>query len=71
MNDGKAGIVATVGKDRVAAGVSAAGLAAPVAKLLGGGTAKNPDLVVGGGPRVDAIDEALAKARTQVADVIG
>ncbi len=71
VNEGKAGIVATVGKDRVTAGVSAAELAAPVAKLLGGGTAKNPELVVGGGPKVDAIDEALAMARTQVAHVIG
>ena len=71
VHDGKAGIVATVGKERVAAGVSAAELAGPVAKLLGGGTAKNPELVVGGGPKTDGIDEALTKAQAQVAGVIG
>ncbi len=71
VNDAKAVIVATVGKERVAAGVSAAELAGPIAKLLGGGTANNPELVVGGGPKVDVIDDALAKARTRVADVIG
>ena len=54
VNDGKAGIAAALGKERVAAGGSAAELVAPVAKLLGGGTAKNPELVVGGGPNVGA-----------------
>jgi alanyl-tRNA synthetase len=69
VNDGKAGIAAALGKERVEAGGSAAELVAPVAKLLGGGTAKNPELVVGGGPNVDEIDEALETARTRVADL--
>jgi alanine--tRNA ligase len=69
--NGKAGIVVAVGKDRVAAGVSAAELAAPVAKLFGGGTAKNPELVVGGGPNVNAVDEALEVAREQAARAVG
>ena len=69
--NGKAGIVVAVGKDRVAAGVSAAELAAPVAKLFGGGTAKNPELVVGGGPNVNAVDEALDVAREQAARAVG
>ena len=69
--NGKAGVVVAVGKDRVAQGVSAAELAAPVAKLLGGGTAKNPELVVGGGPNIAAIDDALEVAREQAARVIG
>ena len=34
------------------------------AKALGGGTAKNPELVVGGGPKVDGLDEALDLVRT-------
>ncbi|MBK5287443.1 MAG: alanine--tRNA ligase [Acidimicrobiia bacterium] len=71
VNDGKAGVVAAVAADRVAAGVSAADLAAPVARLLGGGTAKNAELVVGGGPNIAAIDEALEVARRQVADAVG
>jgi alanyl-tRNA synthetase len=59
----KAGLVVGVTKDLVQAGVSAAEVAAPAAKALGGGTAKNPELVVGGGPKVDGLDEALALAR--------
>jgi hypothetical protein len=49
-----------VSKDRVASGASAADIARDAAKALGGGTAKNPELVVGGGPKVDAIDDARA-----------
>ena len=50
----------TVSKDLVDVGVSAADLARDAAKALGGGTAKNAELVQGGGPKVDAIDDALA-----------
>ncbi len=71
VHAGKAGVVVAVGKDRVSAGVSAAELAAPVAKLLGGGTAKNAELVVGGGPNVKAIDEALVVAQDRVAHAVG
>ncbi len=70
-NAGKAGVVVAVGKDRVAGGVSAAAIAAPVAKLLGGGTAKNPELVIGGGPNVDALAEAVTLAQVQVASAVG
>jgi len=59
----KAGVAVALGPARVDAGGSAAEIARPVAKLLGGGTAKNADLVVGGGPKVDGIDEALATLR--------
>jgi alanyl-tRNA synthetase len=55
----KASLVVAVGKDLVAEGASAAEIAAPAARALGGGTAKNADLVVGGGPNVGAIDSAL------------
>ncbi len=71
VNAGKAGVVVAVGKDGVAGGISAAELAAPVAKLLGGGTAKNAELVVGGGPNVNAADDALLMARDLVADAVG
>ncbi len=71
VHAGKAGVVVAVGKDRVTAGVSAAELAAPVAKLLGGGTAKNAELVVGGGPNVNAIEEALTVAQDRVAHAVG
>jgi alanyl-tRNA synthetase len=56
----KAGVAVAVTKDLVAAGASAADIARDAAKALGGGTAKNPELVVGGGPKVDAVDDALA-----------
>jgi len=56
----KAGVAVAVSKDLVAGGASAADIARDAAKALGGGTAKNPELVVGGGPKVDAVDDALA-----------
>jgi alanyl-tRNA synthetase len=59
----KAGIAVAVTKDRVEAGGSAAVIAQGAARALGGGTAKNPELVVGGGPRIDGIDEALELVR--------
>ena len=62
----KAGLAVAVSKDRVGAGVSAAGLAASAARVLGGGTAKNADVVQGGGPRVESIDEALTLLRDAV-----
>jgi alanyl-tRNA synthetase len=63
----KAGVVVAVSKDRVGAGASAATIAAAAARALGGGTAKNADLVVGGGPNVGAVDEALAALRSDIA----
>jgi alanyl-tRNA synthetase len=62
-NGEKAGIAVAVTSDLVAAGVSAADIARPAAQALGGGTAKNPELVVGGGPNADALPEAIALAR--------
>ncbi len=68
---GKAGIAVGVTRDLVDRGVSAAEIAQPAAKVLGGGTARRPDLVVGGGPNVGAVAEALevaaAKAREAIA----
>jgi alanyl-tRNA synthetase len=70
-NGAKAVVAAALGPARVDAGGSAATLVAPVAKLLGGGTAKKPDFVVGGGPEVGAVDDALKMAEAQVADLLG
>ena len=56
----KAGLAVAVTRDFVERGVSAADLARDAAKALGGGTAKNPELVQGGGPKVEAIDDAVA-----------
>ncbi|GMU79308.1 MAG: alanine--tRNA ligase [Acidimicrobiia bacterium] len=59
----KAAIAVAVTADLVARGVSAAEIAGDAARLLGGGTAKSADAVVGGGPRADQVDAALALVR--------
>jgi len=59
----KAGLAVAISADVRDAGGSAAEIAAPGAKALGGGTAKNPDFVQGGGPKVDGIDDALRLVR--------
>jgi alanyl-tRNA synthetase len=51
--------------------LSAAEIAAPAARALGGGTAKNREVVQGGGKNVDAIDEALAVVRKQATEALG
>jgi alanyl-tRNA synthetase len=66
----KAGLAVAVTPDLVAKGVSAAAVAAEAAKLLGGGTARNPELVTGGGPKVEAIDTALDLARMAAAEAV-
>ncbi len=66
----KAGLAVAVTADLVAKGVSAAAVAAEAAKLLGGGTARNPELVTGGGTRVEAIDAALEVARQAAVEAV-
>jgi alanyl-tRNA synthetase len=62
-DNAKAAIAVAVSNDHVARGVAAGVIAGGAARLLGGGTAKNPEVVVGGGPNVDQVDAALAAAR--------
>jgi alanyl-tRNA synthetase len=66
----KAGLAVAVTADLVGKGVSAAGVAAEAAKLLGGGTARNPELVTGGGTKVENLDAALDRARQAAADAV-
>ncbi len=66
----KAGIAAAVSKDLQERGVSAAEVVAGAARTLGGGTAKNPDLVVGGGKHPEAVDEALGQARAEALEAV-
>ena len=40
-------------------------MAGDAARTLGGGTARNPEMVTGGGPRVENIEAALEQARTK------
>ncbi len=66
-NGDKAALAVAITADVREAGVSAAEIAAPAAKLLGGGTAKNPDFVQGGGPRIEGLDEAVRLVTEQAA----
>ncbi len=66
----KAGLAVAVTADLVSKGVSAAAVAAEAAKLLGGGTARNPELVTGGGTRVENLDAALDLARQAAVDAV-
>jgi alanyl-tRNA synthetase len=66
----KAGIAVAVTKEHVERGVSAAEIATKAAKALGGGTAKSTDVVSGGGPNVDAVDEALALVREKATEAV-
>jgi alanyl-tRNA synthetase len=63
--DGKGAVAVAVSADRREAGASAADIGLPAAKAIGGGGGKNPELFVGGGPRGDAVDDALAQVREQ------
>ena len=66
----KAGLAVAVSPDLQAKGVSASAVAADAAKALGGGTARNPELVTGGGPKVDAIETALELARSRAVEAV-
>ncbi|MEZ5169801.1 MAG: alanine--tRNA ligase [Acidimicrobiia bacterium] len=65
--DGKAAIAVALSEDLREAGASAAEIAAPAARCLGGGTARNADLVAGGGPTTDGIPDALDRLAEEAA----
>jgi len=69
--DGKAGIAVAVSKELQNKGVSAGTIAAEPAKMLGGGAARNPDVVAGGGKNVDVLDAALEHARQSALSAAG
>jgi alanyl-tRNA synthetase len=66
----KAAVAVAVTKDLVAGGVAAGAIAGDAARAVGGGTGKQPDVAVGGGPKADAIDEALALLTTGAAAAV-
>jgi alanyl-tRNA synthetase len=61
----KAGIAVAVSPDRREEGAAASEIAAGAARALGGGTGRQPELAIGGGPKTDGIDEALRLVREQ------
>jgi alanyl-tRNA synthetase len=66
----KAGLAVAVSSDLVGKGVSAAEVAGEAAKTLGGGTARNPEMVTGGGPRVENVETALEQARRKAIEAV-
>jgi alanyl-tRNA synthetase len=66
-NGGKGALLGAVSGDLVAAGVSAAELILPAARILGGGGSRDPELAQAGGPHGERLDDALDAAREAVA----
>jgi alanyl-tRNA synthetase len=64
----KAAVAVAVSADLVSRGVAAASIAADAARAVGGGTGKQADVAVGGGPKAAAVDDALALLQTAVSD---
>ncbi|HEX5630159.1 MAG TPA: alanine--tRNA ligase-related protein, partial [Acidimicrobiia bacterium] len=60
--EGKAGLVVAVSQDLVKRGVSAAAVAGPAARIVGGGGSRDPELCQAGGPHGDRLGDALAEA---------
>jgi alanyl-tRNA synthetase len=68
--DAKVAVAVAVSKDLVSEGVAAGAIAADAARAVGGGTGKQADVAVGGGPKADAVDEALARLQASVAAAV-
>ena len=66
----KAGVVVAVSSDLVDRGVNAAAVAAGAARAVGGGTGKHPDVAIGGGPKADAVESALASLVHDVEEAV-
>jgi alanyl-tRNA synthetase len=67
----KAAVAVAVSKDLVGSGVTAGAIAADAARALGGGTGKQPDVAVGGGPNAGAVDEAEALLAQRAKEAAG
>ncbi len=61
---GKASLVAAVSPALRERGLSAAEVVRPAAKVVGGGTGRNADVAVAGGPKGEFVEEALGVARS-------
>jgi alanyl-tRNA synthetase len=67
----KAAVAVAVSRDLVARGVDASAIAGPAARALGGGTGKNTDLAVGGGPNASSVEEARALLEQHAKEAVG
>ena len=59
-----------VSKDLIESGINASEIASNGVKLLGGGTAKNAGLALGGGQNIEKIDEALIALEQNCKDAL-
>ncbi len=66
----KAGLCVAVSKDLIESGINASEIASNGVKLLGGGTAKNAGLALGGGQNIEKIDEALIALEQNCKDAL-
>jgi len=69
--DGKAGMVVVVSKDLVDAGANASEIAGPAARLLGGGSSRDPELAQAGGPDGDRIGDGIEEAARLARESLG
>ena len=67
----KAAVVVAVSRDLVETGVVAGSIAADAARVLGGGTGRQPDVAVGGGPDATAVEEARALLEQHAKEAAG
>ncbi|MGH2750403.1 MAG: alanine--tRNA ligase [Actinomycetota bacterium] len=68
--DGSANLVGALSRDLVERGLNARDLLKPGADLLGGGGGGKPDLAISGGPRTEAIDEAIEAVAAAAKDAL-
>ena len=68
---GRATLVAALTKDLPGRGVTAGALLEPAARALGGSAGGKPDVAMGGGPRTDAVQDALALVRGRLEALLG
>ena len=69
--DGKASLVGAATRDLVETGLSAAQVVAGAARLLGGGSSRDPELAQAGGPHGDRLAEALETAQADARARLG
>jgi len=65
-SSGKGALICVVTKDLLGRGISASGLIAPAARILGGGGSRDPELSQAGGPHGEKLSEAIDIARDEV-----
>jgi len=66
----KAGLVAFATRDLVDRGLDAGQMLAPVAKILGGGGSRDPELAQAGGPNGELLEEALDEANRVLREAV-